>query len=54
MGSGTTAVAAMKNNRKFIGFETESKYIEIANQRIESTYSELVDNKLLHIDNKTI
>ncbi|MGM1044748.1 MAG: DNA-methyltransferase [Bacillota bacterium] len=36
MGSGTTAVAALKNNRKFIGFETESKYIEIANTRIDS------------------
>ncbi|PIH59201.1 cytosine methyltransferase [Paenibacillus sp. LK1] len=43
MGSGTTAVAALKNNRRFIGFETESKYIELANQRIESTYDELVD-----------
>jgi site-specific DNA-methyltransferase (adenine-specific) len=47
MGSGTTAVAALKNNRKFIGFETESKYIEIANQRIESTYNEIDDEKLL-------
>ncbi|MFS0855276.1 DNA-methyltransferase [Paenibacillus taichungensis] len=36
MGSGTTAVAALENNRKFIGFETEPKYIEVANKRIES------------------
>ncbi len=35
MGSGTTAVAALKNNRNFIGFETEPKYIEIANKRLE-------------------
>jgi site-specific DNA-methyltransferase (adenine-specific) len=54
MGSGTLAVACVKNNRKFIGFETESKYIEIANQRIESTYSELTDNKLLHIDDNLL
>jgi site-specific DNA-methyltransferase (adenine-specific) len=47
MGSGTTAVACLKNNRKFIGFETESKYIEVANKRIESTYNELDDKKLL-------
>jgi site-specific DNA-methyltransferase (adenine-specific) len=47
IGSGTTAVAALKTNRKFIGFEIESKYIEIANQRIESTYNELTDNKIL-------
>lgn len=36
MGSGTTAVAATKNKRKFIGFEMESKYIEIANKRLDS------------------
>jgi site-specific DNA-methyltransferase (adenine-specific) len=47
MGSGTTAVAALKSNRKFIGFEIESKYIEIANKRIESIYNELDDQKLL-------
>lgn len=35
MGSGTTAVAALKTNRRFIGFETEPKYIEIANKRLE-------------------
>jgi site-specific DNA-methyltransferase (adenine-specific) len=35
MGSGTTAVAAINTNRKFIGFETEPAYIEIANKRID-------------------
>jgi site-specific DNA-methyltransferase (adenine-specific) len=35
MGSGTTAVAALNTNRKFIGFETEPSYIEIANKRID-------------------
>ncbi|MCR8938776.1 site-specific DNA-methyltransferase [Brevibacillus laterosporus] len=34
MGSGTTAVAALNTGRNFIGFETESKYVDIANQRI--------------------
>lgn len=47
MGSGTTAVAALKCGRKFIGFETEPKYVEIANQRIESVYNELDDQKLI-------
>jgi site-specific DNA-methyltransferase (adenine-specific) len=37
MGSGTTAVAALNTNRKFIGFETEPAYIEIANKRIDDT-----------------
>lgn len=35
MGSGTTAVAALNTKRRFIGFETEPQYIEIANKRIE-------------------
>lgn len=48
MGSGTTAVAALKCGRRFVGFETESKYIELANKRIESTYNELDDEKLLN------
>jgi site-specific DNA-methyltransferase (adenine-specific) len=40
MGSGTTAVAALKTNRRFIGFETEPRYIEIANKRIEAVLSD--------------
>lgn len=35
MGSGTTAVACMRNDRNFIGFEIEPEYIQIANDRIE-------------------
>lgn len=35
MGSGTTAVACNINNRKWIGFETDSKYIQLANKRLE-------------------
>ena len=34
MGVGTTAVAAKLSNRKFIGFEINPDYIEIANKRI--------------------
>ena len=34
MGSGTTAVACIKNNRKYIGFEMEMKYFEICKDRI--------------------
>jgi site-specific DNA-methyltransferase (adenine-specific) len=36
MGSGTTAVAAARLNRNFIGFEREPAYVEIANKRIDS------------------
>lgn len=34
MGSGTTAIAAMLERRKFIGFETDSGYVDIANERL--------------------
>lgn len=36
MGSGSTGVAAMNLNRKFIGMELDAKYFEIAKQRIEA------------------
>lgn len=35
MGSGTTGVAAKKENRNFIGIELSSEYYEIAKQRIQ-------------------
>lgn len=36
LGSGTTAVACLRNNRRYIGFETEQKYCDIAEDRIRS------------------
>ena len=40
MGSGTTGVACVNTNRRFIGMEKEEKYFEIAKQRIEeATFS---------------
>ena len=33
-GSGTTGVAALNLNRKFIGIEKEEKYFDIARKRI--------------------
>lgn len=41
MGSGTTAVAAKKLNRNFIGFEIQEKYIEIAKRRLKQVDLEL-------------
>ena len=35
MGSGAHAIAALQNHRKFIGYEIEKKYFEMARQRIE-------------------
>jgi len=37
MGSGSTGVAAIKQNRKFIGMEFDSEYFKIAEERIQNT-----------------
>jgi site-specific DNA-methyltransferase (adenine-specific) len=34
MGSGTTAIAALKTERRFIGFEINENYVRLANKRI--------------------
>ena len=44
-GSGTTLVAAIRTNRKFIGFEIDKEYYEIAKQRIEEAKSEVNSNE---------
>ncbi len=35
MGSGTTAIACLKNNRKYIGFELNSEYCDVIEKRID-------------------
>ena len=37
MGSGSTGVACINTNRKFIGMELDQKYFDIASKRIEET-----------------
>jgi len=44
MGSGTTAVAALKSDRKFVGYEITQEYIEIAKKRVEPF---LIQSKLM-------
>jgi site-specific DNA-methyltransferase (adenine-specific) len=34
MGSGTTAVSALKSDRKFIGYDTDKTYIKLAETRL--------------------
>ena len=41
MGSGTTAVACILENRNYIGFEVNKKYYDIALKRIEETKEEM-------------
>lgn len=40
MGSGTTGVACLNTNRKFIGIERDDKYFYIARQRIDQAYAQ--------------
>jgi site-specific DNA-methyltransferase (adenine-specific) len=41
MGSGSTIVAAIKENRQYIGIEKDEHYFEIANERIAAETSQL-------------
>lgn len=46
MGSGSTGVACMNTNRRFIGIELEKKYFDIAEQRIsEASYEHKTNNQ---------
>lgn len=44
MGSGTTAIAAILENRRFIGFELDKKYYDKANERIADHYRHEKEN----------
>ena len=41
MGSGTTGVACVKTNRKFIGIEIDEKYFDISCERISKEQKEI-------------
>ena len=43
MGSGTTGVACVNLNRKFVGIELDETYFQIAKKRIEKAQSPLQD-----------
>ena len=45
MGSGSTGVACVNTNRKFIGIELDETYFNIAKERIENAYNELNEGK---------
>jgi site-specific DNA-methyltransferase (adenine-specific) len=40
LGSGTTAVAALRTGRRFIGIELSKEYCDIANKRIQQELSQ--------------
>ena len=41
MGSGTTAVAALNTGRRFVGFEKDTGYFDVAKARVEARAAEL-------------
>lgn len=43
LGSGTTGVACVQTERRFIGIEKDAKYFEIAKRRIETTQPALLE-----------
>ena len=45
MGSGSTGVACVNTNRKFIGIELDEKYFEIAKGRIEEAQNNKINIK---------
>jgi len=49
IGSGTTAIAALKENRRFVGYDTEKKYVDKANERITECLNEQKQKKLSEI-----
>lgn len=44
MGSGTTAIACLNNNRNYIGFEMNEDYYNLANERIKTYEENLIHN----------
>ena len=40
IGSGTTAIAAIKTNRRFIGYDIDPEYVKLANERIKKETSQ--------------
>ena len=44
MGSGSTGVAALKNNRKFVGIEIDREYYNVAEKRLEEYERKEEDN----------
>jgi DNA modification methylase len=45
MGSGSTAIAALKSERKYVGYDVDPEYIKTANKRIEPFRQQMVMEK---------
>ena len=47
MGSGTTAIAAIKENRNFVGYEINEEYVKLSNDRIDLELSTLYNINII-------
>jgi site-specific DNA-methyltransferase (adenine-specific) len=45
MGSGTTAAAALRSRRHYVGYDTESEYVRIAEQRVSAERDRLIESE---------
>ena len=43
LGSGSTAVAAVRTDRRYVGFDTDADYVALAEKRIAEAHAELAD-----------
>lgn len=50
MGSGTTGVACVNTNRKFIGIELDEKYFKIAEDRIQKAKELLIEHEWKYLE----
>ena len=49
MGSGTTAVAAVKTGRKYVGYDTDVEYVERAEQRVQKERESVAARSVTHV-----
>lgn len=49
-GSGTTCLAALKDNRHYVGYDTEKDYVTLANQRIKEYLRQSNSFKIKKVD----
>jgi DNA modification methylase len=49
MGSGSTAIAALKGNRRYLGYEIEADYVRLAEKRIRQFILEFQSPSLLDL-----
>ncbi|MFH1239511.1 MAG: DNA methyltransferase [bacterium] len=49
MGSGSTAIAALRGKRRYLGYEVEPQYIRLAHKRITQFRQEVLSPGLLDL-----